>query len=271
MSVLTTLGQAALLDLAIQWTVGGLSILLQTEKLYDLTGSSTFLVLVLFTLCFTTASSSSFTTRQLLLSSLVVLWALRLGSFLFVRVLQEGKDRRFDRAKTQPLLFLLFWTIQAVWVLLTALPVYVVNIAAAAAEGAKEEQALGWLDWLGVAMWLVGFLVESIADYQKFVFRADPRNQNHFIQTGLWRYSRHPNYAGEIVLWWGIFLLSFSSLPSTTWRALCLFSPCFVMFLLTKVSGVPLLEKANDKKWGQQAAYQHYKKTTPVLFPFLSS
>ncbi|KAL6041544.1 Steroid 5-alpha reductase family enzyme, partial [Balamuthia mandrillaris] len=162
MSVLTTLGQAALLDLAIQWTVGGASILLQTEKLYDLTGSSTFLVLVLFTLFFTTASSSSsFTARQLLLSSLVVLWAVRLGSFLFVRVLKEGKDRRFDRAKTQPLLFLLFWTIQAVWVLLTALPVYVVNIAAA--DGAKEEQALGWLDWLGVAMWLVGFLVESIA------------------------------------------------------------------------------------------------------------
>ncbi len=119
----------------------------------------------------------------------------------------------------------------------------------------------------GLLVWLAGFSLEVIADAQKSRFNADPANRGKFIQSGLWARSRHPNYFGEIVLWIGVLIIALPVLRGWGWVALI--SPLFVTLLLTRVSGIPLLEKKADAKWGGQAEYEAYKKKTPVLFPRL--
>ena len=120
---------------------------------------------------------------------------------------------------------------------------------------------------VGFLVWVVGFTIEVVADSQKSRFSANPDNKGKFIQTGLWSRSRHPNYFGEIVLWIGVAVIAAPVLQG--WQWIALISPVFVTFLLTRVSGVPLLEKKADKKWGGQGDYESYKKKTPVLIPKL--
>jgi steroid 5-alpha reductase family enzyme len=121
---------------------------------------------------------------------------------------------------------------------------------------------------LGFLVWAFGFAFEVVADSQKSCFNADPANKGKFIQTGLWSRSRHPNYFGEIVLWVGIAIIAIPVLQG--WQWIAMISPLFVTLLLTRVSGVPLLEKKADKKWGGQEGYETYKKNTPVLIPRLT-
>eukprot|EP00128_Syssomonas_multiformis_P006237 Colp12_sorted_trinity150504_noHs@750 len=192
---------------------------------------------------------------------MVLLWAFRLGSFLFTRILKDGRDTRFEKIKPNPVRFLVAWTIQGLWVFLTALPVYIVDTSA-------NNPELSAIDYAGWAIWVVGWLFEVVADRQKSAFRADPKNKNKFITTGLWSISRHPNYFGEIVLWWGIFIAATPVLQG--FQYLAILSPLFVMFLLNRVSGVPLLEKKADKEWGDNPEYKAYKQRTPVLIPFMN-
>ena len=123
-----------------------------------------------------------------------------------------------------------------------------------------SREPLGIVCYVGIAVWTIGILVEIVADQQKSAFRADPVNQGRFIKTGLWAWSRHPNYFGEIVLWTGMAIIAIPVLEG--WH---LISPVFVAFLPTKVSGVPMLEKAADERWGGQDDYEAYKRNTPVL------
>ena len=150
------------------------------------------------------------------------------------------------------------WSLQGLWVLLTA-------AAALAVITAAQRETFDLLGWIGVAVWLVGFGVEVAADRQKQVFRADPANRDRFITTGLWAWSRHPNYFGEIVLWTGMALLAVPVLSG--WRWVVLISPVFVVVLLTRISGIPLLERRGRKRWGDDPAYRAYVDTTPVLVP----
>jgi steroid 5-alpha reductase family enzyme len=120
---------------------------------------------------------------------------------------------------------------------------------------------------MGFLVWVIGFAFEAVADAQKSRFNADPANRGKFISTGLWSRSRHPNYFGEIVLWVGVAIIALPVLQGWQWVALI--SPVFVTLLLTKVSGVPLLEKKADEMWGGQEDYEAYKKNTPVLIPRL--
>ena len=244
------------LAFVIQWVVFVPSFLAQTEKVYDLTGGLTYLTVIGTGVLF----SPSVDSRSILLAVLVSIWAIRLATFLFRRIHKSGKDERFDAIKTSFLRFLLAWTLQGLWVTFT-----LATALAAITTPVKKE--LDWFTVVGLLVWMIGFSFEAIADAQKSAFKADPENKGKFIQSGLWSKSRHPNYFGEIVLWIGVAVIAFPVLQG--WQYATLISPVFVMLLLTKISGVPMLEKRADKTWGGQPDYEAYKKNTPVLIPKL--
>jgi steroid 5-alpha reductase family enzyme len=189
---------------------------------------------------------------------MVLVWSVRLASFLFLRISKAGKDGRFDDIKTRPLRFLLAWTLQGLWVLLTA------GAALAVITGGNRAP-LGAIGIAGIAIWAIGMLIEILADRQKSAFKADSANDGQFINTGLWAWSRHPNYFGEILLWTGMAIVAIPVLQGWQWATLI--SPVFVAFLLIKVSGIPMLEEKADERWGGQDDYEKYKRTTPVLIP----
>jgi len=244
----------------IQWLVFIPSYLFQTEKFYDLTGSLTYISMIGVALCYS-RYSTALDARSILLAALVMIWALRLGTFLFTRIQKSGKDDRFDQIKPSFIRFLNAWTIQGLWVTFTA-------ATALVGITTLTRKDIGVFAILGFLVWVFGFAFEVIADYQKTRFNADPANKGKFIQTGLWSRSRHPNYFGEIVLWVGIAIIAIPVLQGWQWVAMI--SPLFVTFLLTRVSGVPMLEEKADKKWGGQEDYETYKKNTPVLIPRLT-
>jgi len=228
----------------------------QTEKYFDLTGSFTYISVAITALIL----SGNMDTRSILLLALVAIWATRLGVFLFRRIQQSGKDDRFDAIKPNFLRFLNTWGIQALWVTLTAAPAFI-------GITAMKRVDIGAFAILGLLVWVIGFTIEVVADTQKTQFRKDPANRGKFIQTGLWSRSRHPNYFGEIVLWIGVTIIAVPVLQGWQWVALI--SPVFVTLLLTRVSGVPMLEAKAEKKWGGQPDYEAYKEQTSVLIPKL--
>lgn len=244
-----------LVAFALQWLVFIPSFALQTEKLFDLTGCLTYLSLMLMAAMLGPPLKAA----DVLLLSMCALWALRLGSFLFLRIHQDGSDRRFNDIKPVFMRFLVAWTLQGLWVYLTLCAVLVVVCSPAPHATTVYTAA-------GAAIWLLGFGLEVIADMQKRAFRANPANSGRFIQTGLWSWSRHPNYLGEMSLWLGVFVCVLPQLQGWQWVALI--SPLFIVLLLTRVSGVPLLEAQADQRWGRDADYLAYKKATPVLWPW---
>jgi len=233
--------------------------LLQTEKFYDLTGSVTYLIAVSYSFR-AGLDSSSDNTRKIIASSLTIVWALRLGSFLFLRVLRDGKDGRFDKIKINPFRFIVAWALQGLWVFLTAFGVYVANAS-------SESPPIDGLDCVGIAVWVTGFAIEVISDRQKSSWRENPGNKGKFIEEGLWYYSRHPNMFGECILWTGQFILCSATFRGLQWSAV--FSPVFVFLLIYFVSGVKMLEERADKKWGGSKNYENYKRTTSkfVILP----
>ena len=240
------------LSFAINWAVFVPSYGAQTERYFDLTGSLTYLSLVVCGLAFGNADP-----RALLLSGLVAIWALRLGTFLFRRISQDGSDGRFDALKPDFARFLMTWTLQGLWVFLTL-------SCALAAITSAESRPLGLFAALGGAVWLAGFAIEVVADRQKRAFRTDPANRGRFITTGLWAWSRHPNYCGEIVLWAGIAVIAWPVLSG--WQLATLVSPVLVYVLLTRISGIPLLEARAKESWGDDPAYRAYRERTPALW-----
>lgn len=240
----------------IQWLVFIPAYIFQTEKFFDLTGSLTYISVITGAVIF----SEGVDGRSILLAALVVIWAIRLGSFLFGRIKKAGKDDRFDEIKPSFIRFLNVWTIQGLWVTFTM-------AAALVAITTTTRKELDLFAIVGFLIWVFGFAIEVIADSQKSRFSANPDNKGKFIQTGLWSISRHPNYFGEIVLWIGVAVIALPILQGWQWVALI--SPVFVAFLLIGVSGIPLLENKADKKWGGQEDYESYKKRTPILIPWL--
>jgi steroid 5-alpha reductase family enzyme len=242
----------------IQWLAFIPAYLTQSERFFDLTGSITYITVVTVAIILSPPVDG----RSILLLALVVIWAGRLGTFLFRRVLKAGKDARFDEIKVSLFRFLMTWTLQGLWVTFTA-------AAALAAITTSTRKGLGLFALIGSMVWLLGFGLEAVADAQKNRFRADPANKGRFIQTGLWSRSRHPNYFGEIVIWIGVAIIALPVLRG--WQFVTLISPLFVILLLTRISGVPMLERRADEKWGGQEDYEAYKASTPVLIPSLRS
>jgi steroid 5-alpha reductase family enzyme len=242
------------LSFAINWVMFVPAFVYQTERYFDLTGSITYITITSVALVLTEARDP----RALLVSGMVVVWAIRLGSFLFSRIQRDGKDGRFDNLKPSFPRYLMTWTLQGLWVYLTL-------ACALAAITTSSPRPLGAFALMGAVVFLFGFGLEVVADQQKSRFRSNPENRDCFIDTGVWSWSRHPNYFGEIMLWTGVAIVGFPVLAG--WQHVALISPVFVFVLLTRISGVPLLERRSLKKWGEDPDYQAYLQSTPVLVP----
>ncbi len=236
---------------AVQWVAFVPAFILQTEHFYDLTGALTYLSVVAIAFLL-----GNMDPRSVLLGVLVSIWAIRLGSFLFARVRRDGFDRRFHSIKPHFATFLMTWTLQGLWVSITL-------ACGLAAMTSIITTSIGAFAIVGSFVWLAGFAIEVIADREKKAFRADAANKGRFISSGLWAWSRHPNYLGEIVIWIGIAIIALPALSS--WQLVTLISPVFVYVLLTRISGARMLELRADKQWGDDPEYQAYKARTPLL------
>ncbi|MFL3011445.1 MAG: DUF1295 domain-containing protein [Acidimicrobiales bacterium] len=243
-----------LIAFAVQWICFIPSWFLHSERFFDLVGSATYLTVAVVSLL----AIPKIDTRSILLGLMICLWGLRLGTFLFARVQAVGHDARFNLIKHKFAWFLMTWTVQGLWVLIT-------SSAALAAITSSKRSDFGIIGIIGIILWLTGFVIEIVADEQKRKFKLDPSKQNSFITDGLWSWSQHPNYFGEIVLWIGVSLVALPGLSS--WQYFTLISPVFVFILLTRISGLPMLNSAARKRWGDDPEFLAYKKSTPVLIP----
>ncbi|CAN6478645.1 unnamed protein product [Victoria cruziana] len=248
------LALTAIVTIGYQFLFFVVTALLRIDKVTDFAGSTNFVILAILTLCV----RGLWHFRQVVLSLLVIIWGLRLGLFLLMRILQWGEDRRFDEMRNNIGKLAVFWIFQAVWVWTVSLPVTVVN-ASGRSPGVRALDIIGWI------MWFVGFSVEATADQQKLQFKNFPGNRGKWCNVGLWKFSRHPNYFGEILLWWGIFVAATPVLQGAEW--LVVVGPVFLTGLLLFISGIPLLEDSTDKRFGTMAEYLLYKKTTSPLIP----
>jgi len=247
----------AALDFGIQLFFGLLAILLSTEKFFDLCGGTSFLVLAVYGLFLQDNPASDVSHRQLANAVMVAIWAVRLSCFLFYRVLKAGEDRRFRKAKKNPFLFIFIWMLQGVWVYASGLAVYITNVRSYDSNKVDIWMVLGW------AVFAFGFLLENIADFQKTRWRAKPENKGMWIDVGVWSLCQHPNYMGEMLLWFGIYISNVSSYEG--WEHIGIISPLFTFALIRFVSGVPALQAYAKKKWGSNTDWQRYHSTTPLL------
>ena len=247
---------AIILAFLIQWVAYIPAYLFQTEKFYDLTGSLTYLTVIWF-VYFSSGQTNEFNTQSLLLTVLISLWAVRLGSFLFSRIHKDGEDKRFRTIKTSASQFFMTWTLQGMWV-------SICSMCAITGISSTEGIIPNNLFYIGFTLFIIGFSIEIIADRQKTIFRSIEENKDKFITTGLWSKSQHPNYFGEILLWSAVAIMSFSSLSGTQY--LTMISPVFTYVLLVYISGVRMLDDMGNKKWGHIEEYKAYKKNTPRLF-----
>lgn len=247
---------AVVATLVIQWIAFIPALLTGSEKPYDLMGGVGFIAGTIFVLI----ATPELNFHAYLLAAMVILWSARLASFLFIRIMNSGKDSRFDDIKSNWPRFLLTWTLQGLWISF---------VAAAAWIGITSEKMseVNWVTFVGVAVWLFGLGFEIVADLQKNSWRNRQEGDGAFINEGLWTISRHPNYFGEIVLWIGVIIVASTALSG--WQWIAVISPLFATFLLTKVSGIPMQQKSAEKRWGGQEDWEEYKRTTPVLVPII--
>ena len=245
---------AIILAFLIHWLLFIPAYLFKTEKFFDLSGSLTYISVITYVLI----SSDNFKNKfgSIILALLICLWAIRLGTFLFFRIKKAGEDKRFREIKISFTRFFMVWTLSGMWVSLCSL-------CALTAIASSDGVITNDIFYIGLITFLIGLSIEIIADRQKTRFRKDPKNTDKFINQGLWSKSRHPNYVGEITLWAGVAIMSFSSLEG--WQYASLISPIFTYILLVYVSGVPQLTESGQKKWGHLKTYQDYLKNTPTL------
>jgi len=249
----------AIVSFVTHWMIAAPSLITSSEKYFDFTGMVATLLVVLTAMFALLSSGAEASIRSVFVASFVSVWTLRLGIFLYKRIVKAGEDSRFRDIKKSIPKFLMTWTLSALWVFLTT-----VNAITLIALNPLEPIGIFFI--MGALLWLLGFGFEVIADRQKKHFSEQPKNEGRFITQGLWSVSRHPNYFGEIILWAGIAIISLPFLSG--WQFVTLVSPVFVFLLLTRISGLPFLEDKAEKKWGEDKDYIEYKKRTPILVPF---
>ncbi len=240
--------------LVIHWLAFIPALIFKTEKFYDLTGSICYAFAAIYVYF---QSYGMFLSLSLFISLAILIWTLRLGSFLLKRVMDAGEDKRFRTIKTNPTQFFMTFNLSALWVVICSL-----CALTAVSNGVLEVKSIFYI---GLLVFIIGFLIEVIADNQKTAFRAVPENANSFITTGLWSVSRHPNYFGEVTLWLGIAIMSLPYLEGIQYWTLI--SPVFSFVLIYFVSGVRMLEARANVKWGENPEYLEYVKKTPIFFP----
>ena len=232
------------------------------DLLTDFAGSTNFILLALLSLCV----NAVYSTRQIVLTTLVTAVRLELAIFLLVRVCVRKKDARFDETRENCCKFLAFWIGQMMWVWVCMLPIVFVNANSAPAPA-------GAVDYVAWAIIAFGFIFQLAADVHKYVFKMDAANKDRICDTGLWSVSRHPNYFGEMLIWWGVFIgaIPVILLPGNeAWWATIL-SPIFTMAILLGASGIPTAEGKNLARFyknpKKKDAYARYHRRTPPVIP----
>ena len=251
------LQQILIITFVVQWIAYVPAYALKTEKFYDLTGSLTYLSIFIYCLI-ATQSIEHVKFSNIIVAGAIMIWAIRLGSFLFMRIAKDGKDKRFNLIKTSFSRFFMTWTLQGMWV-------FICSSSALVAITSPTGVIVNNIFIFGFLLFFAGFVIEVIADNQKSKFRSIEENRDSFINEGLWSRSRHPNYFGEIILWLGIAVMSISSFSGINYLAI--FSPIFTYLLLNYISGIRILEARGNEKWGHLDAYNNYKENTPKLIP----
>lgn len=209
---------------------------------------------------FALAGAGEAQSRQLLVAAMALFWGIRLGVFLYRRVINEVEDGRYRYLRNylgknaQPFHFA-FFQVQAAWTLLFAAPMW--------AAGNAGPAHLTWLDGLGVSIWLLAMAGEAVADNQLARFRADPNNQGQVCDIGLWGRTRHPNYFFEWLHWFAYVAIAAAS--DYWWVALM--GPVVMYVFITRITGVPYVEQQSLRSKGD--AYRNYQNTTPMFFPSL--
>jgi len=227
--------------------------LFKTDKLTDISYAITFVLIALYSLF-----SNQMSTAAIIFAVMILLWALRLGIFLLIRVRRTGKDKRFNDKRDNFWKFGGFWLLQGISVWLIMIPSILFF--------SKVKINLDLVSYIGIIIWGCGLIIETVSDIQKFNFKKNLENNDRWIESGLWKYSRHPNYFGEIMLWVGIYLYVLPTL--TAWESLLgAIGPIYIATIILFVSGIPILEKSADARWGQQNEYQNYRKRTSLLIP----
>lgn len=246
---------ALLISLILNWFVGYLAFRQQTDHYTDLTYSTSFLLLIGYSFWHAEAYTWVHTTVAVFMA----IWAIRLGGYLASRVRQLGRDTRFDEIRPYFRSIMGFFTMQGLGVFMISLPLLMVSWRAVA------EISIPLISWLGIGLAAIGLWVEALADYQKSHFKKQAGNKQEFMQEGLYRWVRFPNYTGEILFWSGVFIITIPFLNG--WKWLAILSPIMITSLLLFFSGVPYMEELHEKKYGDRADFQAYRSSTPRLFP----
>lgn len=224
------------------------------DKLTDITYAMSFIALAILAFCLT----GTYYLRQCLMLGAILLWAVRVGGYLLYRIIRIGHDKRFDPYRASWWRFGIFWLFQAIVVWLTFLPSCL--LFANATDFPYE-----WRDGLGYSLFVVGWIVETVADQQKFRFRSNKANDGRWTDAGLWSWSRHPNYFGELLVWWGLFSVSATSFVGADWKYFSIIGPALLTLSILFFSGITRLEEAADKRYWHNADYQTYKRRTSCL------
>lgn len=207
----------------------------------------------------TSSSSPTWPVRKVLANALVLAWGLRLFIYISLRKRKKGEDFRYAEWRRKWARFfalrsyLQVFLLQGLFMLVVGLPVVIINAD-------RQAATLNGLDILGAGLWLLGFFFESVADAQLLRFKKEPANRGRVMTSGLWKYSRHPNYFGESLMWWGLSLVALSAANGL----LAVLSPALITFLLLKVSGVPLLER----RYAGNPEFEAYAGRTSVFIPW---
>lgn len=249
------LALTAIITVAFQFSFFLITYALRFDKLTDFAGSTNFLLLAIVTL----TVGGAYTPRQIVITACVLVWGTRLCAFLLYRIILWGEDRRFDDKRGNLANLAVFWSLQAVWVWTVSLPVTIVN-------SKSDTASLSALDYVGWTVFAFGFILEATADQQKLWFKQSEASRGRWTDVGVWAYSRHPNFFGEMIIWWGLYISALNDLEGGEHAAVA--SPIFITLLLMFVSGIPLLEKSADEKHGHKEEYMAYKKRTSVLILF---
>ena len=247
-NLLFTLG----LSLFVQAVFFGFAATLRTDKVTDLAYGLTFVLIAGALL----ARSEEAGAAPVVLAGMVIVWGVRLAGYLLFRIVHMGRDARFDGIRERFWSFFKFWAFQgvAVWVILLPVTLWF-------------SRPGPWTPWMsaGASVWLVGLVMESVADQQKFAFKRTPLGRSRWTDVGLWRYSRHPNYCGELLCWWGVFLFAAPGLGG--FLPLAVVGPIAITGILLFATGIPTLEASARKKWGDDPEYQAYRRRTRTLLP----
>ncbi len=245
---------ALLISFAIQIFFFLFAATFKTDKFTDLAYGISFVIIALYFLF----TNNTYFPTQIAIALAVTVWGVRLATYLFIRILRIKKDTRFDERRENLLEFAKFWLLQAI-------SIWVIMLPATLILSSNQSNLVQQLLIPGALIWALGFIIETIADWQKFTFKNKPENKNKWADTGLWKYSRHPNYFGEILCWWGVFVIALPYLEGV--ELLSIISPAYITILLLFVSGIPPLEKKHDEKYGDRADYREYKEKTSILIP----